>query len=124
MSLIFVLNRYASKEKDIWARSVVKDLSIEAGSGLLVLEPVDFSWKYTSVNEKTNIILTSTDVCIHLSLSVASLLLKLQNQTLAALQFGNISPLISCTNFKRVWSSPDGAFSYPSLLCCVDFHCN
>jgi vacuolar protein sorting-associated protein 13A/C len=124
MSLIFVLNRYASKEKDIWARSVVKDLSIEAGSGLIVLEPVDFSWKYTSVNEKTNIILTSTDVCIHLSLSVASLLLKLQNQTLAALQFGNISPLISCTNFKRVWSSPDGAFSYPSLLCCVDFHCN
>ncbi|XP_062219043.1 uncharacterized protein LOC133918926 [Phragmites australis] len=99
---------YASKEKDTWARSVVKDLTIEAGSGLLVLEPVDVSWKYTSVNEKTNIVLTSTDVCIHLSLSVASLLLKLQNQTLAALQFGNISPLVSCTNFKRVWSSPNG----------------
>ncbi|KAK3154093.1 hypothetical protein QOZ80_2BG0185880 [Eleusine coracana subsp. coracana] len=99
---------YASKEKDIWARSVVKDLTVEAGSGLLVLEPVDVSWKYTSVNEKTNVVLTSTDICIHLSLSVASLLLKLQNQTLAALQFGNISPLISCINFKRVWSSPDG----------------
>ncbi|KAK3157946.1 hypothetical protein QOZ80_2AG0130600 [Eleusine coracana subsp. coracana] len=99
---------YASKEKDIWARSVVKDLTVEAGSGLLVLEPMDVSWKYTSVNEKTNVVLTSTDICIHLSLSVASLLLKLQNQTLAALQFGNISPLISCTNFKRVWSSPDG----------------
>jgi len=99
---------YASKEKDIWARSVIKDLTIEAGSGLLVLEPVDVSWKYTSVNEKTNIVLVSTDVCIHLSLSVASLMLKLQNQTLAALQFGNISPLISCTNFKRIWSSPKG----------------
>ncbi|WVZ75446.1 hypothetical protein U9M48_023496 [Paspalum notatum var. saurae] len=99
---------YASKEKDIWARSVIKDLTIEAGSGLLVLEPVDVSWKYTSVNEKTNIALTSTDVCIHLSLSVASLMLKLQNQTLAALQFGNIIPLISCTNFKRIWSSPKG----------------
>ncbi|XP_062223332.1 uncharacterized protein LOC133922148 [Phragmites australis] len=99
---------YASKENDIWARSVVKDLTVEAGSGLLVLEPVDVSWKYTSVSEKTNIVLTSTDVCIHLSLSVASLLLKLQNQTLAALQFGNISPLVSCTNFKRVWSSPNG----------------
>uniref|UniRef100_A0A0E0JZW8 C2 domain-containing protein n=1 Tax=Oryza punctata TaxID=4537 RepID=A0A0E0JZW8_ORYPU len=52
---------YASKEKDIWARSVVKDLTIEAGSGLLVLEPVDVSWKYTSVSEKTNIVLASTD---------------------------------------------------------------
>ncbi|XP_015689233.1 uncharacterized protein LOC102707936 [Oryza brachyantha] len=99
---------YASKEKDIWARSVVKDLTIEAGSGLLVLEPVDVSWKYTSVSEKTNIILASTDVFIHLSLSVASLLLKLQNQTLAALQFGNNNPLVSCTNFKRVWTSPNG----------------
>ncbi|CAL5058295.1 unnamed protein product [Urochloa decumbens] len=99
---------YASKEKDIWARSVVKDLTIEAGSGLLVLEPVDVSWKYTSINEKANIVLTSTDVCIHLSLSVASLMLKLQNQTLAALQFGNISPLVSCTNFNRIWSSPNG----------------
>uniref|UniRef100_A0ACD5YZI2 Uncharacterized protein n=1 Tax=Avena sativa TaxID=4498 RepID=A0ACD5YZI2_AVESA len=99
---------YASKEKDIWARSVVKDLTIEAGSGLLVLEPVDFSWKYTSVSEKTNIILTTSEICIHLSLSVASLLLKLQNQTLAALQFGNINPLVSCTNFKRVWTSSEG----------------
>lgn len=99
---------YASKEKDIWARCVIKDLTMEAGSGLLVLEPVDVSWKYTSVSEKTNVILTSTDVCIHLSLSVASLLLKLQNQTFAALQFGNINPLVSCTNFKRVWTSPKG----------------
>uniref|UniRef100_A0A0D9VFX1 C2 domain-containing protein n=1 Tax=Leersia perrieri TaxID=77586 RepID=A0A0D9VFX1_9ORYZ len=99
---------YASKEKDIWARSVVKDLTIEAGSGLLVLEPVDVSWKYTSVSEKTNIVLASTDVFIHLSLSVASLLLKLQNQTLAALQFGNNNPLVSCTNFKRVWTAPNG----------------
>jgi vacuolar protein sorting-associated protein 13A/C len=90
---------------------VVKDLTIEAGSGLLVLEPVEFSWKYTSVGAKTNIILTSSEICIHLSLSVASLLLKLQNQTLAALQFGNIIPLVSCTNFKRVWTSPEGTCS-------------
>ncbi|BAF08745.2 Os02g0470400 [Oryza sativa Japonica Group] len=74
---------YASKEKDIWARSVVKDLTIEAGSGLLVLEPVDVSWKYTSVSEKTNIVLASTD-------------------------FGNNNPLVSCINFKRVWTSPNG----------------
>jgi vacuolar protein sorting-associated protein 13A/C len=106
--IVVHFNRYASKEKDIWARSVVKDLTIEAGSGLLVLEPVDVSWKYTSVSEKTNIVLASTDVYIHLSLSVASLLLKLQNQTLAALQFGNNNPLVSCINFKRVWTSPNG----------------
>lgn len=89
---------------------------MEAGSGLLVLEPVDVSWKYTSVSEKTNVILTSTDVCIHLSLSVASLLLKLQDQTFAALQFGNINPLVSCTNFKRVWTSPKGTCLFVPLF--------
>ncbi|XP_073012998.1 uncharacterized protein [Typha latifolia] len=99
---------YASKQNDVWARSIVKDLTIEAGSGLIILEPVDISGGYTSAKDKTNVSLASTDICIHLSLTVASLLLKLQNQALAALQFGNIDPLTSCTNFKRVWVSPKG----------------
>lgn len=99
---------YASKEKDTWARCLVKDLTIEAGSGLVIMEPVDISGGYTSVKDKTNISVTSTNICIHLSLSVASLLLKLQNQALAALQFGNVNPLTSCTNFKRLWVSPKG----------------
>lgn len=100
--------RYASKENDTWARSLVKDLTVESGSGLLVLAPVNISAGYTSVKEKTNISITSTDICIHLSLSVASLLLKLQNEALSALQFGNINPLASCSNFKRIWVSPKG----------------
>ncbi|CAL9040995.1 unnamed protein product [Musa banksii] len=99
---------YASKENDTWVRSLVKDLTVEAGSGLVVLAPVDISGGYTSVKEKTNISITSTDICIHLSLSVASLLLKLQNEALAALQFGNVNTLASCTNFKQIWASPKG----------------
>ncbi|WOL14400.1 hypothetical protein Cni_G23180 [Canna indica] len=99
---------YASKENDTWARSLVKDFTVEAGSGLVVLAPVDISGGYTSVKEKTNISITSTDICIHLSLSVASLLFKLQNEAIAALQFGNINPLASCSNFKRIWVSPKG----------------
>ncbi|KAK1259991.1 hypothetical protein QJS04_geneDACA015489 [Acorus gramineus] len=39
---------YAVKENDIWVRALVKDLTIEAGSGLIVLEPVDVSGGYTS----------------------------------------------------------------------------
>ncbi|XP_038986983.1 uncharacterized protein LOC103722332 isoform X2 [Phoenix dactylifera] len=99
---------YALKENDTWARCLMKDLTVEAGSGLVVIQPIDISGGYTSVKDKTNISVTSTDLCIHLSLSVASLLLKLQNQALAALQFGNINPLTCCTSFKRLWVSPEG----------------
>ncbi|XP_043726204.1 uncharacterized protein LOC122672780 isoform X2 [Telopea speciosissima] len=99
---------YASKESDTWIRALVKDLMIEAGSGLIILEPVDISGGYTSVKEKTNISMISTDVCIHLSLSVISLVLNLQNQAAAALQFGNADALASCTNFDRLWVSPKG----------------
>ncbi|CAL1397515.1 unnamed protein product [Linum trigynum] len=97
---------YASKENDTWIRAAVKDLSVEAGSGLMILDPVDISGGYTSIKDKTNISLISTDVCFHLSLSTISLLLNLQNQATAALQFGNAIPLAPCTNFDRIWVSP------------------
>lgn len=86
----------------------MKGLTLEAGSGLTVLDPVDISGGYTSVKDKTNISLVATDICIHLSLSVISLVLNLQNQATAALQFGNANPLAPCTNFDRVWVSPKG----------------
>ncbi|PON64877.1 Phosphatidylinositol-4, 5-bisphosphate phosphodiesterase gamma [Parasponia andersonii] len=97
---------YASKENDTWIRALVKDLTIEAGSGLIILDPVDISGGYTSVKEKTNMSLISTNICIHLSLSAISLMLNLQNQASAALQFGNMIPLAPCTNFDRIWVSP------------------
>lgn len=97
---------YASKENDTWIRALVKDLTVEAGSGLIVLDPVDISGGYTSVKDKTNMSLLSTDVCFHLSLSVVSLILNLQSQATAALQFGNPMPLVACTNFDRIWVSP------------------
>ncbi|KAB2604886.1 hypothetical protein D8674_042145 [Pyrus ussuriensis x Pyrus communis] len=97
---------YASKENDTWVRALVKDLTVEAGSGLIVLDPVDISGGYTSVKDKTNMSLLSTDVCFHLSLSVVSLILNLQTQATSALQFGNSMPLVGCTNFDRIWVSP------------------
>ncbi|KAM1215633.1 hypothetical protein ACFX13_012262 [Malus domestica] len=97
---------YASKENDTWVRALVKDLTVEAGSGLIVLDPVDISGGYTSVKDKTNMSLLSTDVCFHLSLSVVSLILNLQTQATSALQFGNSMPLAGCTNFDRIWVSP------------------
>lgn len=96
---------YASKEKDTWIRTLVKDFIVEAGSGLIILDPVDISGGYTSVKDKTNISLLSTDICIHLSLSAVSLILNLQSQASAALNFGNATPLVQCTNFDRIWVS-------------------
>lgn len=97
---------YASKENDTWIRALMKDLTIETGSGLVILDPVDISGGYTSVKERTNISLILTDICIRLSLSSISLLLNLQSQAMAALQFGNAIPLATCTNFDRIWVSP------------------
>jgi vacuolar protein sorting-associated protein 13A/C len=102
------LNRYASKENDTWIRALVKDLTVEAGSGLIILDPVDISGGYTSIKDKTNMSLISTNICIHLSLSAISVILNLQNQAAAALQFGNAIPLAPCTNFDRLWVSPKG----------------
>ncbi|XP_044499300.1 uncharacterized protein LOC123220770 isoform X3 [Mangifera indica] len=97
---------YASKENDTWIRALVKDLTIEAGSGLIILDPVDISTGYTSVKKKTKMSLISTDICIRLSLSALSLLLNLHSQVTTALQFGNVIPLASCTNFDQIWMSP------------------
>ena len=88
----------------------MKDFTVEAGSGLIILDPVDISGGYTSVKDKTNISLLSTDICIHLSLSAACLILNLQSQASAALNFGNTTPLVQCTNFDRIWVSEKGFF--------------
>lgn len=110
------LSRYASKEKDTWIRALVKDFSVEAGSGLIILDPVDISGGYTSVKDKTNISLLSTDICIHLSLSALSLMLNLQSQASAALSFGNAIPLVQCTNYDRIWVSEKGLFLIVNCL--------
>lgn len=86
----------------------MKDLTVEAGSGVVILDPVDISGGYTSVKDKTNISLMSTDICIHISLSAISVILNLQKQAAAALEFGNAIPLAPCTNFDRLWVSPKG----------------
>ncbi|XP_040944166.1 uncharacterized protein [Gossypium hirsutum] len=106
---------YAYKENDTWIRAVVKDLTVETGSGLIILDPLDISGGYTSVKEKTNISLISTDICIHLSLGAISLLLNLQYQAAAALQFGNAIPLAPCINFDRIWVSPKENGSHNNL---------
>ena len=116
LSPIFVLTRYASKENDTWIRAFMKDLTVEAGSGLIVLDPVNISGGYTSVKDKTNVSLVLTDVCIHVSLSVVSLLLDLYTQAAAALQFGNTDPLAPCTNFDRLWVSPKGVFLLKQIV--------
>jgi vacuolar protein sorting-associated protein 13A/C len=97
---------YACKESDTWVRAHLKDLTVEAGSGLVILDPVDISGGYTSVKDKTNMSLISSDIYVHLSLSVISLFLNFQSQATAALQFGDADLLSPCTNFDRLWSLP------------------
>ncbi|KAK9053434.1 hypothetical protein SSX86_030068 [Deinandra increscens subsp. villosa] len=97
---------FASKENDTWVRALLKDLTLEAGSGLRILDPVDISAGYTSVKDKTNISLLTSDIYVHLSLSAISLILNLQSQAVAALRFQSADPLSPCTNFDQVWIPP------------------
>ncbi|TYI07189.1 hypothetical protein ES332_A10G210100v1 [Gossypium tomentosum] len=106
---------YASKENDTWIRALVKDLTVEAGSGLIILDPLDISGGYTSIKDKTNMSLMLADICIHLSLGAISLILNLLNQATAALQFGNAIPLAPCINFDRIWVSPKENGSHNNL---------
>ncbi|MFS7892237.1 putative vacuolar protein sorting-associated protein [Helianthus anomalus] len=97
---------FASKENDTWVRALLKDLTVEAGSGLRILDPVDISAGYTSVKDKTNISLISSDIYVHLSLSAISLILNLQSQAAAALHFQSADPLSPCTNYDQLWVFP------------------
>ncbi|XP_076932508.1 uncharacterized protein LOC143598077 [Bidens hawaiensis] len=97
---------FASKENDTWVRALLKDLTVEAGSGLRILDPVDISAGYTSVKDKTNISLMSSDIYVHLSLSAISLILNLHSQAVAALHFQSADPLSPCTNYDQIWVYP------------------
>ncbi|KAK8983318.1 hypothetical protein V6N11_073414 [Hibiscus sabdariffa] len=106
---------FASKENDARIHALVKDLTVEADSGLTVLDPLDVSGGYTSIKDKTNMSLMLTDICIHLSFGAISLILNLLNQATAALQFGNAIPLAPCINFDRIWVSPKENGSHNNL---------
>ncbi|KAK9136608.1 hypothetical protein Sjap_007202 [Stephania japonica] len=112
---------YASKENDTWIRALVKDLTFEAGSGFIILDPVDISGGYTSLKDKTNISLMSTDVCLRLSLSVLSLILNLESQATAALQLGNACPLATCngSGYNLTFWRPRAPSNYAILGDCV-----
>ncbi|XP_078433928.1 calcium-dependent lipid-binding family protein isoform X2 [Wolffia australiana] len=99
---------YAEKENDTWVKALLKDFTVEAGSGLIVIDPTDFSGGYSSTKNKTSISINLSDLYVHLSLSVASLLIQLEKQAIEAFQFGNESILAMCTNFKRLWVSQRG----------------
>lgn len=99
---------YAAKENDRWIRAFVKGLTVESGSGLAVLDPVDISGEYTCVQDKTNVSVMTTDIYVHLSLSVLRLLLRLQDETVSALQFGSANALSRCTHFDRIWIDKRG----------------
>lgn len=77
---------------------------------------MDISGGYTSVKDKTNISVISGDIYVHLSISVISLVLNLQSQAAAALQFGNADLLSPCTHFDQVWVSPKGESELCSIM--------
>lgn len=112
--LLFLI-RYAYKESDTWIRTLVKDLTLESGTGLTILDAVDISGGYTSVKDKTNVSIISTDICIHLSLSIITLVLNLQSQAASALQFRNANPLALCTNFECLRVSSEGPHFYSEV---------
>ncbi|KAH9312827.1 hypothetical protein KI387_027862 [Taxus chinensis] len=99
---------YATKENDRWVRGLVKGLTVESGSGLDMLDPVDISGEYSCVQDKTSISVITTDIYIHLSFSVLRLLLRLQDEAVAALQFGSANVISCCTHFDRIWVDKRG----------------
>lgn len=114
--------RVASKGDDRWIKGLVKGLTVEGGSGLVVVDPLDASAEYACVQEKITLTAGVSDISTRLSFNVLSLILRFQDDAFSTLKFGTAPALARCTHFDRIWVNVSGKCS--KLVCLyVSFNC-
>jgi vacuolar protein sorting-associated protein 13A/C len=95
----------AFKGNDRWIRGQVKGLTIEGGSGLVVVDPVDISAEYACVQDRMTMMVAVSDISMRLSFSVISLVLRFHDDALSTFHLAGMSPLSRCTHFDRIWAN-------------------
>ncbi|XP_024384462.1 uncharacterized protein [Physcomitrium patens] len=97
-----------SKGDDKWIKGMVKGLTVEGGSGLVVVDPVDVSAEYACVQEKITFLAGASDISTRLSFNVLSLILRFQDDAFSTFKFGGAQALSRCTHFDRIWVNVSG----------------
>lgn len=120
LSTIVFVDRLATKGKDQWIRGQIKNLSIEGGSGIVVVDPLDVTGEYTCVQDKTSMIIGTTDISMRLSFNVISLVLRFHQDAVSTFRFRDAYPVLPCTHFDRIWVTNTGLESVlPILSNCI-----
>lgn len=110
-------NRFASKGRDQWIRGMVKGLSLEGGSGVVVLDPLDVQTEYSRVQDRISISVTTSDVSMRLSFNVIRLILRFQEDAILRFNVGGDQVVSRCTHFDRIWVNASTGL----LLQCFNF---
>lgn len=87
----------------------VNGLTIEASSGIHVLEPVDMGVKYTKVTGKQHIHVDMSEVVTNFSFSILQLILRLQTDVMSFLRITSEQTTVQCSEFDKIWAD-DGKF--------------
>jgi vacuolar protein sorting-associated protein 13A/C len=106
----------AFKGNDRWIRGQVKGLTIEGGSGLVVVDPVDISAEYACVQDRMTMMVAVSDISMRLSFSVISLVLRFHDDALSTFHLAGMSPLSRCTHFDRIWANISSKCIYLNLI--------
>ncbi|CAM6102066.1 unnamed protein product [Calypogeia fissa] len=99
----------ASKGKDQWVRGHIKSLSIEGGSGIVVVDPLDVTGDYTCIQDKTSMTIATSDISMRLSFNVISLFLRFHQDSVSTFRFRDAAPVLPCTHFDRIWVTNTGS---------------
>jgi vacuolar protein sorting-associated protein 13A/C len=100
--------RIASKGNDKWIKGIVKGLTVEGGSGLVVVDPLEASAEYSCVQEKITLTAVVSDISTRLTFSVLSLILRFQDDAFSTFKLGAAPALARCTHFDRIWVNASG----------------
>lgn len=100
--------RVKSKGNDKWIKGVAKGLTVEGGSGLVVVDPLDASAEYECVQEKITLTAVISGISTRLTFNVLSLILRFQDDAFSTFKLGAAPVLARCTHFDRIWVNASG----------------
>lgn len=109
-------------EVDIFSRLILKGdnidlnakalgLTVQASSGVRVVEPFDTNFKFSKVAGKTNIHVAISDMLTNFSYSILQLFIRLQEDILAFLSTTSRKATVVCSQFKRIWVDESISFN-------------
>ncbi|KAL2636221.1 hypothetical protein R1flu_007700 [Riccia fluitans] len=103
-----VFSRFILKGEDMELNAQVNGLTVEAGSGIHVLEPVDMAVKYSKVSGKQHVHVAMSEVITNFSFSVLQLILRLQTDVMSFLRITSEQTTARCSDFDKIWAEDEG----------------